>query len=146
MLRIEGDSDEAIRTYRQCIRARPEIGDAWWNLATMRDYEASDDDVSTMLQLVEAGPVAEGSEIPFRFALARAFEKRDDYERAWEQYVKGNAAKRALIRYDPVEIESQNRAIKEVFNASLIRSQRAHLHRATSRQSSCSVYLDPDRR
>jgi tetratricopeptide (TPR) repeat protein len=119
MLRIEGESEEAVKCYRQCINTRPEFGDAWWNLATMRDYEASDEDVSSMLKLLESGAVAEGSEIPFRFALARAFEKRDDYERAWEQYVKGNAAKRALVKYDPVEIESQNRAIKEVFDASL---------------------------
>lgn len=125
MLRIEGESDEAVKSYRQCIAARPEIGDAWWNLATMRDYEASDDDVTSMLKLVDSGTVAEGSEIPFRFALARAFEKRDDYERAWEQYVKGNSAKRALIKYDPVEIESQNRAIKEVFSASLFDAKSA---------------------
>jgi tetratricopeptide (TPR) repeat protein len=119
MLRIEGDSDEAIQTYRRCIAAWPDIGDAWWNLATMRGYAASDDDVVSMLRLVDLAAPAAGAEIPFRFALARAFEKRDDYERAWEQYVKANAAKRALIKYDPVEIEAQNRAIKDVFDASL---------------------------
>jgi len=125
MLRIEGHSDLAVESYRQCIAARPEIGDAWWNLATMRGYEASDDDLASMLQLLEAGTLAEESEIPFRFALARVFEQRDDYAEAWHHYVQGNAAKRAMIKYDPVEIESQNRAIKETFNPALIRAKRA---------------------
>lgn len=125
MLRIAGRSDEAVKSYRECIAARPEIGDAWWNMATMRGYEASDDDVTSMLKLLESGRLDERSEIPFRFALARAFEKRKDFERAWEQYVRGNAAKRALVKYDPVEIESQNRAIKDVFNATLLETTKA---------------------
>lgn len=117
MQRIEGHSEEAVRSYRQCIAVRPDMGDAWWNLATMRGYVATDDDVNAMLQLVESGTLVSGAEIPFRFALARAFEERNDYERAWEQYVVANSAKRALVKYDPVEIESQNRLIKEVFDA-----------------------------
>lgn len=125
MLRIEGQSDDAIESYRQSIAVRPDNGDAWWNLATMRGYEASDDDLASMLQQLDSGTLAAGSEIPFRFALARAFEQRDEFSEAWHQYVQGNAAKRALIKYDPVEIESQNRAIKEVFNSSLFREKRA---------------------
>jgi tetratricopeptide (TPR) repeat protein len=125
MLRIEGRSNEAIRSYRRCIAVRPDIGDAWWNLATMRGYEATDDDVTSMLELIESGTLASGAEIPFRFALGRAFEKRADFEQAWHQYVSGNAAKRALVKYDPVEIETRNRAIKEVFNASLHDARKA---------------------
>ena len=125
MLRIEGHSDEATKTYRQCINVRPEIGDAWWSLSTMRGYEATDDDVTAMTRMVDSQTVETAAEIPFRFALARAFEKREDYERAWEQYVTANSAKRALVKYDPVEIESQNRSIKEVLNAALIATKKA---------------------
>ena len=125
MLRIEGRSEEAVSSYRRCIAVRPDIGDAWWNLATMRGYEATNDDVAAMLKLLESGALVAGAEIPFRFALARAFEKRADFGEAWGQYVSGNCAKRALVKYDPVEIETQNRAIKEVFSASLLDSKRA---------------------
>ena len=105
MLRIGGRRDEAIESYRRALEIRPENGDTWWNLASLHGYQVSDDDVSAMRAIVDAGGLSPESAVGFRFALARACEQREDHAGAWEQYTLGNSGKRALVKYDPVETE-----------------------------------------
>ena len=105
MLRIAGKRDEAIESYRRSLEIFPDNGDAWWNLASLHGFAASDDEVSAMREKADAGGLPAESLAGFRFALARAYEQRQDYEGAWEQYSLGNATKRALVKYDPVETE-----------------------------------------
>lgn len=126
MLRIEGRSDEAVASYLRCLEVRPDIGDAWWSLSTMRDYKATDEDIAVMRANINNPETAPDSQIAFRFALATAFERRADYEGAWEQYVKGNAAKRSLVKYDPVETETRTSVIKAVFTSALVGEKHAN--------------------
>ena len=105
MLRIGGRREEAVESYRRSLEIRPENGDAWWNLASLHGFAVSDDEVSAMRVTVDAGGLSTESAVGFRFALARAFEQREDYEGAWEQYTLGNSGKRAVVKYDPVETE-----------------------------------------
>jgi LPS sulfotransferase NodH len=55
------------------------------------------------------------SEAAFRFALARAYEKRNEFDAAWQQYMEANKVKRALVSYDPVEIEVRHDRLIKVF-------------------------------
>ncbi len=119
MLRIAGRQDDAERTYRQCIQVRPELGDAWWNLASLHGFTATEEDINQMRSRLDTGELSPESKIAFHFALARALEQREDFANAWEQYELGNAHKRTLIKYDPVEKELQQRKIRDAFNAEL---------------------------
>lgn len=115
MLRIEGRREAAQAAYRRCATIRPEIGDAWWNLASLRGYTPADADIAQMEAELEKSALPPESEVAFRFALARACETRCDYEHAWQHYAKGNALQRGLVKYDPVEIELQQRKIMNAF-------------------------------
>lgn len=117
MLRIAGDRDEAESSYRKCISVRPEIGDAWWSMSSLHGYHAADDEVAQMQAQVDAGPSHAESEVAFRFALARAYEQRDDYESAWQQYATANDLKRRSVSYDPVEVEVRHSKMKKIFTA-----------------------------
>ena len=121
MLRIIGDRDDAEASYRRCISVRSEIGNAWWSISSLHGYHASDDEVARMQENIDAGSPNTESEVAFRFALARAYERRDDYERAWQQYELANTAKRRLVSYDPVEIEVRHSKMRKVFSAEFCR-------------------------
>ncbi|MDH4254590.1 MAG: sulfotransferase [Gammaproteobacteria bacterium] len=122
MLRIEGRRAAAEESYRRCTQVRPEIGEAWWNLASLRGYTPTDNEISVIKAELERDSVSPESEVAFRFALARACERRKDYPGAWSQYELGNAGKRALVRYDPVDTEVQLQKIRDTFGADLFRN------------------------
>ena len=41
MLRITGNSDDAIACYEKCTLVQPGFGDAWWGLASLKEYQLS---------------------------------------------------------------------------------------------------------
>ena len=120
MLRIAGRRDDAERSYRQCVRVKPDMGHAWWNLASMHGFTATDEDVKQMQSQLDSGAMSPASAAGFRFALARALERRGDFAGAWEQYELGNAGMRALVEYDAVETALQQRMIRNMFRAVLV--------------------------
>ena len=125
MLRITGRSEDAEESYLRCTQISPDTGDAWWNLTSLHHYSASDEDVSTMRAALDSDDLSAESRVAFHFALARVHEKRRNFEAAWREYSLGNADKRALIKYDPVETELQAHKIKETFNAGIFDQQPA---------------------
>ena len=57
----------------------------------------------------------EESEVNFLFALAKAYEDRQEYDRAWHYYDEGNSKRRSQEVYDPLETELVNDAIVDAF-------------------------------
>lgn len=125
MLRVDGRQEEANACYKRCAQVNPEIGSTWWYLASLHRYSASDEDLEKMLAYVNSDSLTPDSRLAFHFALARAFEDRDDFESAWEHYRLGNSAKRAEVKYDPVKSEVEQEKIKKIFNAELLSRQAA---------------------
>lgn len=125
MLRFAGRRDEAVTSYRKVTELKPDYGDAWWNLAAMHGFEATDKDVEAMRRELNSEETTGESEIGLHFALARALEARGDFDGAWREYELGNAKKRASIKYDPVESEVTHDRLQEVFSAELM-SQPQH--------------------
>jgi len=60
------------------------------------------------------------------FALGQAWDSRGDYERAFTNYARGNAERRAREHYDPVQTEQINERIVRVFSAGFL-AERAGL-------------------
>lgn len=121
-LRILGRSSEAIAAYEHCTREHPEIGDAWWSLATMRDYLFSDSQIEAMEAQFNARDGDENARINLAFALARVAESQDRYDDAWWNYERGNELKRSQVKYDPVQTEIAHNATINTCDAELIGS------------------------
>ena len=63
------------------------------------------------------------SRVNFLFSLAKAWEDRGDFERAWKYYEQGNSTQRMAESYDPVRTEVLNDAITQVFDREFLQSR-----------------------
>ncbi|MCY4566261.1 MAG: tetratricopeptide repeat protein, partial [Gammaproteobacteria bacterium] len=118
VLKTVGRQEEAIDAYRRCAAARPDFGEAYWSLANLKTFRFSGSEVREMgkqLDGVSGKAEGEDSEIAFSFALAKAFEDRRNYGKAFEYYSRGNARKRPRLNYDPIEFQRTNDRIIDVF-------------------------------
>ena len=95
-----------------------------------------------------ATDLSESADIHFRFALAKAYEDRGDYDRAWHYYDTGNQRQRKTVFHDPVAMELRHEEIAAVFTPELFekfagagpRVAGADLHRRPA-----ALGLDADR-
>ena len=120
VLKTVGRQEEAVEAYRDCIRHLPRNGETWWSLANLKTYRLTDEDIKQMESLVsnknEPGQeVAEQSLINILFSLAKSFEDRGNFGRAWDYYHEGSSRQRVLENYDPVRTETMNDRIVKVF-------------------------------
>ena len=120
MLRITGNSNDAIACYEKCTLAQPGFGDAWWSLASLKDYRLSVEQVQTIHSQIMSDDLGINSEIAMRFALARAAEERGEYEAAWQDYSLGNSLKRESISHDPEQTERMHDAIIKQFSSDFL--------------------------
>jgi tetratricopeptide (TPR) repeat protein len=126
VLKAVGRYQDAVTAYHDCIRERPEFGETWWSLANLKTYRFDDDAVAQMESRVAADGLTAQSEVNFLFAIAKAHEDRRDYERAWDYYRRGNQRQRKEVSYDPVQTETMNDRIVEVFSRDLLQRLAGH--------------------
>ena len=120
MLKTVGRQKEAIEAYHQCYELEPDIGAIQWSLANLKTYHFTDEEIEDMEAKVERTDLELESEVNFLFALAKAWEDRNDYGRAWHYYHEGNTKRRMNEIYDAVETEVVNDMILDVFSKELL--------------------------
>jgi tetratricopeptide (TPR) repeat protein len=124
VLKAIGDYDGAVAAYEACMRITPDSGETYWSLANLKTYRFDDATIATMQAYAESAESSVQSRVNFLFALAKAFEDREDYARAFDHYRRGNALQRAQVAYDPVQTELVNDRIIETFTPALVESLR----------------------
>ena len=82
-----GDSEEALQT---CLKNNPQGGAAWWALADMKNYQFSGADIKTMQALCTDISRRPEDRVQAGFALAKAFELKEDYSASMAQYHAAN--------------------------------------------------------
>ncbi len=116
VLKTLGDQSGALRAYRAAIAAKPDFGEVYWSMANLKVFRFEDAEIAAMEEQLARGSLTDSPEIHFRFALAKAYEDRGDYDRAWHYYDTGNRKQRPLVFHDPVAFETRHEEIVEVFN------------------------------
>lgn len=104
-LKTVGRQSEAIAEYRRAIEIRPNYGEAYWSLANLKTYRFDDEDIRCMCEQLQAPRLAPEDEFHFYFALGKALEDRADYAESFRHYERGNALKKAQIRFRIETIE-----------------------------------------
>ena len=122
VLKAVGRYHEAVASYDACIRQLPDFGETYWSLANLKTYRFDDAVIAEMERRIE-GTVTVQSEVNFLFALGKASDDRNDFERAWGYYRSGNAKQRSEVSYDPVQTEAMNDRLVKVFSAEFLQSQ-----------------------
>jgi len=118
-LKTRGDQPAALRAYRAAIAAKPDFGEVYWSMANLKVFRFEDDEVQAMEQQVARDDLSQSAETHFRFALAKAYEDRGDYDRAWHFYETGNQRQRGTVFHDPVAMEVRHEQIEAVFTPAL---------------------------
>jgi tetratricopeptide (TPR) repeat protein len=112
-LKTLGRQDDAVQSYRAAYAVRPSFGDAYWSLANLKTYRFSDEELARMREQ-EGSPVTQSEDrYHLCFALGKALEDRGEFAESFAYYERGNALKKAAIRFriEPIERNARLQAL-----------------------------------
>ena len=95
-----GRLDEAEASYKQAIALKPDYAEAHRMLASMKKFDAQDEQYSIMLGLYLDESIDENQRCHINFGLAKACEDLGDFEQAYTHYGQGNVLRKKLLNYD----------------------------------------------
>ena len=119
-----GAFDDAVQSYRDAYRHRPDFGDAFWSLANTKTYGFSDAEIQHIKRYEQSPETASDDRIHLCFAAGKALEDRAAYDASFEYYERGNALKRRQTGYKPETIESRVEAQIETCTPDLFECRR----------------------
>jgi tetratricopeptide (TPR) repeat protein len=119
LLKTIGRLSEAIGSYRNACRLRPDFGDAYWSLANLKTYRFTDDEIAAMERALDHPQTSTTDRFHLYFAIGKAWEDRKENARSFRCYEQGNRLRRQDLRYDPERADAAMRAQAEVCTADL---------------------------
>lgn len=131
-LKTRGDQAAALRAYRAAVAAKPDFGEVYWSMANLKVFRFEDAEIRAMEEQLARGDLKESTDIHFRFALAKAYEDRGDFDRSWQYYATGNERQRRTVFHDPVAMELRHEQIESVFTPELFGKFAGQGHESTA--------------
>jgi len=98
-LKTCGRQQEAISAYRAAIGSRAQHCEAYYSLANLKTYAFSDAEITAMQQQQDSPQLSHMERVHLSFALAKAYEDREDFTRSFSYYQQGNQLKKAQSGY-----------------------------------------------
>ena len=95
-----GRSTGAEQCYKQAYKSDNCCADAYWSLANLKRYQFSHEELQLMLDTLEQQPLTILDKCLLSFALAKAFELRENYQRAACFYQSANHLRLSDLDYD----------------------------------------------
>ncbi len=118
-LKAKGQREQAIAAYESAIHYMPDFGDAYWSLANTKTYRFSDELLLQMEAQAQRKDVNLDDMIHLCFALGKAHEDRENIEKSFAWYEKGNTLKHSTTQFDIARTEAAMDAQKKACAASL---------------------------
>ena len=106
-LKTAGQSERAIDAYRRSLQLQPAFGEAWWSLANLKTFRFDADDLAAMHQQLARPDLVEDDRLHLEFAIGKALEDAGEYAPSFQHYVRGNALRRAQLRYSADETSAR---------------------------------------
>lgn len=98
--KAKGHYSQAIAAYKNAFKSRPSFGDAYWSLANTKTYQFENTEIFAMEEQIASGNLGTEDQIHMLFALGKACEDQQDYDKAFSYYQQGNALKHEQTGYD----------------------------------------------
>ena len=114
-LKTVGRTDDAVGAYRKAIELSPNIGEIYWSLANLKTFEFTDEDIAKMRKrfMPDAGDPDDQGHLAF--ALGKAFEDREEFDRSFQYYEQGNSIRARHHRHNmKINIMDTARQIKSL--------------------------------
>jgi tetratricopeptide (TPR) repeat protein len=119
-LKTQGRTEEAIDSYRRAIAKHAAHGEAYHSLANLKLFSFTDDEIAAM-ELQEASDhISHMGRIHLSFALGKAYEDKAMFDKAFDYYKRGNAAKQLTSRYKSEDLTAEFKAQTEVFDTDFL--------------------------
>jgi tetratricopeptide (TPR) repeat protein len=123
-LRVTGSREKCVAAYRHAIASRPSSGSAWWGLANLKTFRFEQADIENMQGQLARTDISPEDRVNLLFALGKAYEDQRVYDRSFEYYAKGNAARRVAVEHDAESLTSRVPEKKAVFTREFFESRR----------------------
>lgn len=124
-LKTIGRLEDAIESYRNCYRARPNFGDAYWSLANLKTYRFSDEEMQTMRTAESAAGTRLEDRIHLCFALGKSYEDSGNIPDSMNYYERGNALRKDELRYDADRMSYRLSLQRKFCSAELFEAKKA---------------------
>ncbi len=112
--KTNGRQSDAIECYRNAAELRVGFGEAFWSLANLKTYRFTDAEIKSMRER-EADPSRQlVDRYHLCFALGKGLEDRGEYDESFSYYARGNALKKAEVRYRADMQETAARRQQEI--------------------------------
>ena len=118
-----GNLEQAVRAYQAAYQRKPDYGDAYWSLANTKTYRFADEEIQQIEQREAAPDTALEDRIHLCFAAGKALEDREEYERSFDYYRRGNALKLPQTGYSSKRTERRTRAQMETCSPALFENR-----------------------
>ena len=123
-LKTLGQTDQAIDSYRRAIKKYPAHGEAYYSLANLKLFSFSDSEIRAMETQEAVLGISHINRIYLNFALGKAWEDLEQFDKAFGYYERGNALKKATSRYQADDITNEFKDQQRVFTPALIEGHR----------------------
>jgi tetratricopeptide (TPR) repeat protein len=103
-LRTVGRGAEAVAAYRRCIALKPAFAGAWMALADLKTFRFTPQEIQALEAQLTRSVLPDDERAQLEFSLGKALEDHGDFGASFEHYARGNALRRALLRYRPESV------------------------------------------
>ena len=93
LLEQMGDRGAAAESFKKAIESVPELANAHYQLSQIKGRDVTDSELDTMLELGKNPKLTQSDKMYLAFGLCRAYEQREDYDKAYEHLSAGNKIK-----------------------------------------------------
>ncbi len=123
-LKTAGRTNQAISAYQQAHRVWPSHGDAYWSLANLKTYAFSESELAEMQRQLQTENLANLDRARIHFALGKAYEDAEEFDRSFEHYRSGNAIKAAETQFDLARLKVELDFQKQHFDANFFEQRK----------------------
>lgn len=120
LLSTVGEKEQAEQATRRCLALDPENADAYLLLAEITRRSGVDEDIHAMERLSESPDTAPADRMRLGFALGRAYEDLEEFDRAFNHFATANGILRSSYDYDVDDFRRFIERTVEVFDDALI--------------------------
>jgi tetratricopeptide (TPR) repeat protein len=121
-----GHFADAAERYRAVLRLVPDHFPAMSALLGLRDQELDDSIIATAERMAARDDLPEPEAYTLCFGLAKRFERRGEYDRAFHHLGLANRRRRRKRTYDPARVEHVIGRYTEVFNRDFVARHAPH--------------------
>ena len=120
-LKTVGKTPEAISCFHQAMEDELLRGQVYWELANLRTYQFSEDEITSMQTLLKAGEISAMNKVLIQFSLGKALEDARQFAESFQHY---QSANNGYTKIQPSRYSNQNAELKSFFTAEFFLGQK----------------------